>query len=306
MASEAGPGAGRAEQVYVTHCAPSDSVGRQHGFVVRATSTDDRELLRFAFEYPGLSLPPSHRDFWDPLSLPRRLALVPAPGGRRGLIHSVYLGHDTLGRPGNYFTHIIFYPRLAAEPALTTWASPDWVTAYPPGAPQRLAPFEGLPRRGPVGDEALAAFLADGPLPAAGQSLATCVHPARLSGDARARHELTACTARGCRLVLAPGTADLRRQFYLVGEPGLLALLLYAAARALPPDAQSALTFSTYEDAHFSLRQYRHARVAGTFPGDSRGLDADYFTRRGFALDTFQADVCSPELRGPSPEGDRL
>jgi hypothetical protein len=99
-------------------------------------------------------------------------------------------------------------------------------------------------------------------------------------------------------LVMQASPTASRNRFYLLAEPGLTALLIYAAVRLMPEALTANLTFSTYENAHRDLRVYKHARVVGTYLADpSRGLDAELFTTRGFALDTF-AHQFSPELRG--------
>ena len=47
----------QAEQVYVTHCLPANSVSGRPGFEVRAASVSDPLLLQFALEQPAYELP---------------------------------------------------------------------------------------------------------------------------------------------------------------------------------------------------------------------------------------------------------
>ena len=65
----------------------------------------------------------------------------------------------------------------------------------------------------------------------------------------------------------------------------------------MPSGWLDGLTFSTYETAHSSLRQYKLAQVVATFTNAQKGLDPDYFTVRGFALDTFAREKFSVELK---------
>ena len=82
---------------------------------------------------------------------------------------------------------------------------------------------------------------------------------------------------------------------FVHAEPGLLALLLYGAVRLLPPRVTDDLTFSTYEPYHRNFRDYKLARVVGTYLGSAeKGLDTDLGTVRGVALDTFEPARSSP------------
>src|SRR5262245_49877516 len=179
------------EQIYITHCTQSDSFRNQAGFSIRASSTRDAELLKFAFDYPSYELP---IDMWGthprPEQAPRRLALIAAPGNRVALIHTSYVMQDTRGRPGSYFTHLVIYKQLTLGQALQTWGSPEWQTDYPQGAPKELEPFAGRLDQGLINDEVLQAFLTDDETAPADQDLATLVYPERLRGDAPRRRDL--------------------------------------------------------------------------------------------------------------------
>jgi hypothetical protein len=293
--AEAGPAL--IQQIYITHCLYNEGLYRQAGFSVRACSTQEPLLLRFAVESPPHELPAGLQGGKvSAAAAPRRLALVRIPGGQRALIHSVGLPEDS-GRANNFFSHLLFSPDLGARAALATWAAPNWTTRCEPGSGIDLPPLGGLPGPGSVNDELVTAFLQ--PEVSAGeQDLATLTCPARLAKEPERRRELLALAVRGCLLALQAGPLSPRGRFFLVAEPGLVALLLYAVARFLPEPLRGNLTFSTYENPARDLRLYRHAQVVGTYTGDAgKGLDEDFFTARGYALDTF-AHKFSPELKG--------
>lgn len=282
------------QQICITHCLHEEGLYRQAGFTVRATSTLDPLLLRFAMEYPSYELPAgttSEKLF----AAPERLALVRIPGGQSALIHSIHVP-DERGRANNFFSHILIRPELTAREALTYWASPAWRTSCAAEEGTDLSPLDELPVSSVIGDTAVTAFLQ--PVVKTAKETARTPCPERLAKEADKRRQLIRIALRGCLLALQAGAASPRGRFYLLAEPSLTALLLYAAVRLLP-DAQAAnLTFSTYENAHRDLRVYRHARVVGTLLTDpGRGLPAELFTTRGFALDTF-AHQFSAELRG--------
>jgi hypothetical protein len=140
---------------------------------------------------------------------------------------------------------------------------------------------------GPINDQALTDFLqpdAD----ASDPDLATMICPPRLQEDVRGRRELLSLALRGCLLVLQAPPGSPRSRFFIHAEPGLTALLLYGAARLLPPRLAADCTFSTYESPRPSLRTYRHAQIVGTWSAQAEGgLEEEYFTTRGYALDTF-------------------
>jgi hypothetical protein len=281
------------DQLYFTHCLYDEGLSREAGFGVRASSTRDPLLLRFALEYPPYELPAALGG--GEASAPRRLALVRVPGGRSALIHSVPRSGDDRGRANNFFSHVVFAADLPPHDALAAWAAPAWAADCPAGADKEIPPLADLPRGRAVGDRALTAFL-QVESHATGRALATLTCPPRLANDRGQRRRLLSLTLRGCLLALQAGPAAPRGRFYLLAEPGLVALLLYGAARLLPQAVTRGLTFSTYENALTTLRSYRHAQVVGTWLADpARGLGAEFFSERGYALDTVN-DRCSDEL----------
>jgi hypothetical protein len=305
VSSEAG--SIQADQIYVTHCTQEDSYRNQAGFNIRASSTDDAELLKFAFDYSGYELP---LDMWRPNPLPRqaprRLALVAAPGGRMALIHTAYVQQDTRGRPGSYFSHLLVARHLTLGQALRTWGSADWKTEHDQDPKKPLAVLTRLPSNGSLNDVALVAFLNDGAGINADQDLATQIYPSRLQAQGQRRRDLLGQMLQGCLQALEAGglagAAAPRGRFYLLAEPGLSALLLYGALRLLPAGWLDGVTFSTYESAHGSLRQFKLAQILGTYTSSThKSLDPDLFLTRGYALDTFAPDKCSAELRELAP-----
>ncbi len=274
------------QQICITHCLREEGLYRQAGFTIRATSTLDPLFLRFALEYPAYELPAGMTNEQASLA-PRRLALVRIPGGQSALIHSVPVMEER-GRANNFFSHVLVCPHLTAHEALMCWGASAWRTICAAEESTDLPPFDDLPKARCLNDEAVTAFLN------AERPMLLC--PSRLSGDVQRRRQLVRLALRGCMLALQAGATAPRGRFYLLAEPELTALLLYAAVRLMPDALAVNLTFSTYENAHRDLRVYKHARIVGTMLADpSRGLDADLFSTRGYALDTFGQHF-SPEL----------
>lgn len=274
------------QQIYITHCLREEGLYRQAGFAVRATSTLDPLLLRFAQEYPTYELPVGLTNERASLA-PRRLALVRIPGGRSALIHSVPLKDDS-GRANNFFSHVLIRPHLTAREALACWGASAWRTSGLAEEGTDLPPLDDLPIAERVTDDAVTAFLAPD------TKLLSC--PSRLVGDVQRRRQLVRLALRGCTMTMQVGATAARGRFYLLAEPELTALLLYAAVRLMPDALAANLTFSTYENAHRDLRAYKHTRVVGTMLAEpSQGLDGEFFSTRGLALDTFGPRY-SPEL----------
>src|SRR4051812_21821857 len=133
-------------QLYVTYCLHGEGVLPGAGLAVRASSTTDPVLLRFAAEYPPLEA--AAQEHGTP-GAPVRLALVRVPGGQTALIHSVPLA--AAGGPApTSFPHVLAGPALMTREALATWSSRDWMTACPPFAEKDLQPYPALPRPGPL------------------------------------------------------------------------------------------------------------------------------------------------------------
>ncbi|HEX4606986.1 MAG TPA: hypothetical protein VH092_02150, partial [Urbifossiella sp.] len=282
------------DQFYVTQCGPTDAIGGQAGYAVRAASRTDDAALDAAAQYPPYDLP---AELWkDPppaVTAPRRLARTGNAAGGVWVAHSVYLP-AVASRDRSSFSHLLLL--AGAEPAdvLRSWGAPGWATSYPPGAPQAL-PEVSLPVGTLVNDTALTAFLGDPQPGPAGLGLAVC--PPRVRGPVGERRDLLARTLHAVLLVAAQ-TDPQRRRLFFHAEPGLVALLLYGAVRLLPRSAVEDLTFSTYEPYHRGIRDYDSAAVVGTYLGAiDAGLEPDLGTTRGVALDTFAAVRSSPELR---------
>jgi len=287
-------------QFYVTHCTTADSVLNAPGYSVRAASVvGDPDTLRLALEFPPYELP---LDMWrdkPPRALtPRRLARVRHPVSGIWAAHSVYLEKDTMNRDRSCFTHLIQLPAtVGAAAVLESWAADAWVTDYPPGATRTL-PRATLPVGTAVSPAALTAFLTG---PATGPTdLSVVVCPRDYRSSAEARRRLV-CRFLKAVVLLAAARQDRhgrRDRLFVHAEPGLVAMLTYAAVRILPPSFTADLTFSTFEPAHRGLRDYRLATVIGTYLGGSgKGLDPDLTSHRGYGLDTFYPDRSSPELR---------
>jgi hypothetical protein len=231
---------------------------------------------------------------------PRRLALTNHPDGGRWVVHSVYLEKDTMDRDRSYFSHMLHLAEADPAAVLQSWDAPGWVTEYACGA-AKVLPRGRLPGGDVINDEVLAAFLSlrelSGPT-----ELASTVYPTRLRANTRARRKLVARFLHA--FALARADQHDRDRLFVHAEPGLVALLLYAATRLLPPAWSAGLTFSTFEPSHRGLADYQLAMVVGTYLGEpGKGLDRDLISTRGYGLDTFVADCSSPELAGELPAG---
>ena len=277
---------GVTHQLYSTHCLYDEGMTRAAGFAVRASSTRDPLLLRFAHEYPPYEVSSSET------GPSIRLALVRVPGGPMALIHSVAIPGENHGRANNFFSHVLVRPSWTACDALRLWGSADWVRECPPLAGKDLEPLSAF-GRGPLDDRAVTDFLR----PDAIDSTADPFCPERVGRDIRRRRELLSLTIRGCLLASREPTGSPQGRFFLVAEPPLAALLIYGALRLLPPQFGEAATFSTSEGMRPSLRTYQHARVVGTWAGrPGQTLDEEFFAARGYAFDTERMH-CSEELR---------
>ena len=293
------------QQIFFTHCRPEDSLTQQTGYSIRATSTRDAELLRFIIANFSYELPlDMSRGSVAPGTAPSRLARVMAPGGKIALVHTTHLPEDTRGRMNSFFSHVLVFSGLTPLQALMTWGSPEWTTTYSPGAPKDLGPLAGPPGQGRLGDQALTEFLSSNPR--ADQNLTTLTCPGRLLADVAKRRGLLRLVLNGCQRALQAGENDPRNRLYLAGEPGLIAMLLYGAVRLLPREMVGDLTFSTYENSHRSLKEYRLARVVGTYSSTPQGLNPDFYHSRGFAIDTFTMQSSTELQHDVSPAVEQL
>ena len=290
------------DQFYVTHCTTADSLMNAPGYSVRAASlSDDPDTLRAALEYPPYELPLAMwKDKPTTGNTPRRLARTRHPRGV-WVAHSVFLEEDTMGRDRSFFTHLMHLPTTTSPAAvLESWDAGEWVREYPTGAPKTLE--EGtLPVGEMISPAALSGFLSkpqDGPTDLSG---VVCPERLRSKVGRHARRELVGRFLKAFLLVTAEKEEGRPRdRLFVHAEPGLVAMLLYAAVRILPPAFTRSLTFSTFEPPHRGLRDYKSATVIGTFMGsESEGLDSDLTTTRGYGLDTLHPELSSPELTGP-------
>lgn len=289
------------DQFYVTHCATADSVTNSPGYSVRAASADAPEVLTRALEYPPYEIPlEMWRDKPARPQTPRRLARTKNPAGGVWVAHSVFLDKDTMNRDRSYFTHLLALPAADAASVLESWDADDWAKDYPAGAPKELEKA-ALPVGNKVSRATLAAFL--GRSVGGTSDLATVVCPTRLRADPAGRRALVGRFLKAVLLLAkARAAGGERDRLFVHAEPGLVAMLLYAAARILPPALAADLTFSTFEPAHRGLRDYADATVIGTYlatPG--KGLDPALVTDRGFGFDAIHPEASSPELAEGAP-----
>ena len=290
-----------AEHILVMHCLREDSLLGQEGCTVRASSTGDSSLQQWALAVDHYELPFDLRS-GSLLSTqtPRRLALMPAPGGRTGLVHSSYLKEDTRGRPHSFMSHLLIYPRIDTATAAESWGADEWPTEeYARGATKSLPPFDGVPRGQLVGEEALQRVLAREGTASSDQSLARVTYPSRVEPDPEARRRWLRAAINAYLKSIEPGAA--RNRVCVLAEPGTVALLVYALGRLLPPRIAGSFPFSTYEPPHTSFRENKVYRVLGSY--SRGGMDAnevESLRRRGYVLDTFRP-VPAAELASVGP-----
>jgi hypothetical protein len=288
------------EQYYVTHCLTADSVMNAPGYSVRAASTmDNPDELLLALEYPPYELP---LELWrekpSKASAPRRLARTHHPHGGIWVVHSVYLEKDTMNRDRSYFSHLMQLPASTdAASVLRSWDSPGWVKEYASKADKKLSPSR-LPIGTAISDDNLTAFLSGHQNGTT--DLASLVCPARLQEDVQARRDLVLRLLQG--VILAKREDQDRDRLFVHAEPGLVAMLLYAATRLLPPTWMADLTFSTFEPAHRGLKDYKLSTIIGTYTGPAgKGLDPELVSGRGYGLDALHPERSSRELSGTFP-----
>ncbi len=272
------------DQFVFTHCRQDESCNGEAGFQIRLRSCDDTQMQEFTAR---LSYEPLDTQMQDPKASPHRLAWLKYSGDGNDthcvLAHSRYLGRDTEGRWGNFFTRTIFFPlplplpkRPSIKQVLQCCDSPLWNDLnFGNRGIEFSAKFAGIPEKGStIDDQQLQNFLSDEHFP-------------RRAGTITPRHrkELLAWTVTACLRALN-GSPD--QHVYIHGESWLVAMLLYGAATVLPEKNMENLTFSTYEKPGQLLRSFRSAKVIGTITEHpEHGLHDDFLERQGLIIDTF-------------------
>lgn len=289
-ATATGGSAVAAEQLVVTHCLKEDSVLGRAGYSVRATSTQDVETLEWALRLEPYELPLDVKNGAVLLSqTPRRLARVPALDGKAALFQSSYLPEDTIGRVHSFISHVIVNKNISTRSAVMAWGAEDWMVEGPSsGGGQSLPRVSGIPEGGLVGDRGLSAFLGEGSADE-DQSLTRVTFPSRVEHDQGARRRWVRWALQAFLLSLDP--AANRTRVYVLAEPGVVALLVYAINRLLPAKLAGDFLFTTYEPSHTTLRENKEARVVGGYCRN--GLekdDVDAIKRRGHVVDTLRED----------------
>ena len=222
------------EQCYGTHCGTAGRVLGAPGYSVRvATVTDEEHVsLRAALQFPPYELP---IEMWKSrpgrANAPRRLARAEHADGGVWLVHSVYLEKDTMDRDRSYFSHLLHLREAEPAAVLRSWGAPEWVTDYPRGAEKALARGR-LPVGTLISDNSLASFVAEDDLTGPVE-LSVAVCPPRFRTKAGARRELVERFLHAYTLVRTDD--DGRNRLFVHGEPGLVAMLLYAAAPCCRP-----------------------------------------------------------------------
>ena len=303
MSSAGQPATATGDQFYVTHCTTADSVMNSPGYSVRAASAaDNPDVLKRALEYPPYEIP---LDMWREKptkpQTPRRLARTKNPAGGIWVAHSVYLDKDTMNRDRSYFTHLISLPAsVDTATVLESWDADGWVKEYAQGAPKSLSK-SSIPVGSKISRTSLVAFISR--QVGGTTELSAVVCPARFRADPAARRMLVARFLKAVVLLTeAKAAGEGRDRLFVHAEPGLVAMLLYAAARILPPGFAGDLTFSTFEPSHRAIRDYKLATVVGTYLGlPGKGLDQDLVTNRGIGFDAIQPEKSSPELAEAIP-----
>ncbi|HVC99225.1 MAG TPA: hypothetical protein VND64_36510, partial [Pirellulales bacterium] len=292
-------------QIYCTHCTYGSSALEQRegelaervlGYSARAGSMERNELRgyyrqveRFLYYYIPSDSPPDERLKLDAATAPCRMFFSPSIGRLQMLGQVVYRRHDTAGRAGSYFAHVLFGERDAAPwpvlDCLRLWDAP-WVIEDAPEHPKRLPTLESLDelrqgRPAAIDDGLLLRFLTTPPGEAFDDPRR--VVPERWRSTPRAeRAELLIDVVQGF-IELGSNRRD---SVLLVCEPSLAALVFYGVARLLPAGAvREGVSFSTYEPSPDRLPV---ALAATSFHApETIDLKPDAYRRRGYAYNTF-------------------
>ncbi len=280
-------------QLYFTHCTQSNSCDGIAGYSLRARSAGSEPWCDFVRRFPAPMRPESLRTVERPSELPRQLALLRPHNGTVALLHSNFLDRDTLGRPTNFFRHVLVDDDSAGKgvslfEALQTWDSTEWTSVCAESAPKTLPTRPHIPIPGPLGRDSVTAFLASDSRTDGEHHLNAVTIPERLS-SAGERRRLVNLVIGGLLDVSAGQEGRPRRErLVLHAEPGLAVVLLACAATLLPEELLRDVTFTSYVASGTRLREYRESTVIGTFV-DGCGGDVEVNAETGLLVDTFHS-----------------
>jgi hypothetical protein len=292
-------------QIYCTHCTYGSSALEQRegelaervlGYSARAGSLERnalrgyyRQVERFLYYYLPSDSPPEERLRLDAGTAPCRMFYSPSFGKLQMLGQVVYRRHDTAGRAGSYFAHVLFSDR-DQEPwpvleCLRLWGAP-WVAEDSPEHSKHLPTLAGLDellqgRPSAIDDDVLLSFLTTSP----GQAFNDPRHVIPARWRAAPTEQRTELLADVLQAYIELGT-NRRESVLLVCEPSLAALVFYGVARLLPPGAvRSGVSFSTYEPSPDRLP----VGLAATTFYDPTASDVkpDVYRRRGYVNNTY-------------------
>lgn len=301
-------------QFYFTHCTPETSIFGEGDYGIRAASLPAREIPSRLFQTIA-SLAPYYlpRDMSESAcqyimagTAPIRLARIRMEDGRIAVVHSVYRATDTLGRTGSFFSHLLIPPQgqssLSTADVLHLWGAEGrwgetnafvWQDRQGSDSAHegQLLPIwqDGPARPGAlVNALALQRFLLGDENYVPPDRVCLETTPARLRGSEHyvRRREI---------LEFVLMSHLIGERLYLVAEPGLAALLVFALTQLLPPSLTEDLTFSTFEACHQGYWKCK-ANIVNTFwdPRSGKELDRPSTASRVVALNTFTADRFEP------------
>lgn len=194
--------------------------GSTNGFRIRKVSEQladvHSERVKGLDGFLRYALPPGYDSYaTSPEQAPISLALFEA-GGERVLLHKNYRGKDPVGRPGNFFAHLLagLPPTFSARDAASLWRSPFWQTTDTNDQDLLLEPV----------------------------TLAQLVYAPRAPID------LSGLQQPLTFLILAYLTRQPEQHIYIIAESAdTVAALVIGLTRSLPEQLLRDLTFSTYE-----------------------------------------------------------